>query len=181
MVLTSERIRADQIRAMRAHGWIREMSNKADIASANPGIDPRFLFLHPGGCAGGRRDRLERIRSTAPGSRSSGKARIRMTMKGRVQSRSNRASIIHSFLGLRLTQKTIRIIRRAATPDEAIWFLDPAPLAGAVHDFHRLPCCQVADFSTVHACRLSDIYGRLNGCRDGFGGGSRVRSLCGSS
>ncbi|MDP2726798.1 MAG: DegT/DnrJ/EryC1/StrS family aminotransferase, partial [Dehalococcoidia bacterium] len=48
MVLTNEGDWADRLRSMRAHGWIREMSNKEAIAQANPNVDPRFLFATVG-------------------------------------------------------------------------------------------------------------------------------------
>lgn len=48
MVLTDELEWADATRARRAHGWIREMSNRDEVAAANPQVDERFLFLHPG-------------------------------------------------------------------------------------------------------------------------------------
>lgn len=48
MVLTNNSIWADRCRSMRAHGWIREMSNKEFIAAENPSIDPRFLFATVG-------------------------------------------------------------------------------------------------------------------------------------
>ena len=48
MVLTNNSIRADICRSMRAHGWVREMSNRHTIEAANPDIDPRFLFAFAG-------------------------------------------------------------------------------------------------------------------------------------
>ena len=48
MVLTSRQGWDDELRSRRAHGWIREMSNKASIATEHPDIDPRFLFAYPG-------------------------------------------------------------------------------------------------------------------------------------
>jgi dTDP-4-amino-4,6-dideoxygalactose transaminase len=48
MLVTDEDELADVARAMRAHGWTREMAARAEVESANPEIDPRFLFVHPG-------------------------------------------------------------------------------------------------------------------------------------
>lgn len=48
IVLTSWSDSADALRIQRAHGWIREASNRDAIAQANPNIDPRFLFALPG-------------------------------------------------------------------------------------------------------------------------------------
>lgn len=48
MVLADHAPYVDDFRIRRAHGWIREASNKAEIAEANPHIDPRFLFALPG-------------------------------------------------------------------------------------------------------------------------------------
>lgn len=38
----------DQIRAGRAHGWVREMENKEKYVSESPEIDERFLFVSHG-------------------------------------------------------------------------------------------------------------------------------------
>ena len=48
MVVTDNDRWAEQCRSMRAFGWIRELSKKADIAADHPGINPLFLFFHPG-------------------------------------------------------------------------------------------------------------------------------------
>ena len=48
MVLAREVGAADKCRSMRAHGWIRDMSNRDEIAAANPDIDQRFMFAYPG-------------------------------------------------------------------------------------------------------------------------------------
>jgi CDP-4-dehydro-6-deoxyglucose reductase, E1 len=48
MVVTNDDALADLARSLRAHGWIRDMSNKEELASASPWIDPRFLFVHVG-------------------------------------------------------------------------------------------------------------------------------------
>ncbi len=48
MVLMNDDAWADSTRARRAHGWIREMSTREQIAAANPQVDERFLFVHPG-------------------------------------------------------------------------------------------------------------------------------------
>ena len=48
MVLTGNGELAELCRSLRAFGWVREMKNKEAIATAHPGIDPRFLFAYPG-------------------------------------------------------------------------------------------------------------------------------------
>lgn len=48
MLLTNNSVWDDQWRSMRAHGWIRDMSNREEIAAVNPEIDPRFMFVFPG-------------------------------------------------------------------------------------------------------------------------------------
>jgi CDP-4-dehydro-6-deoxyglucose reductase, E1 len=48
MLVTDDDRLADLARSMRAHGWTRDMSNRAEIEAANPWIDPRFLFAHVG-------------------------------------------------------------------------------------------------------------------------------------
>lgn len=48
MILTDNEEYVDQLRSLRAHGWIRDMSNRAEIADNNPEIDPRFMFAHVG-------------------------------------------------------------------------------------------------------------------------------------
>jgi CDP-4-dehydro-6-deoxyglucose reductase, E1 len=39
---------AELMRVLRAHGWTRELENKAPYLAANPDIDPRFLFINQG-------------------------------------------------------------------------------------------------------------------------------------
>ena len=48
MVVTDDARLADLLRAMRAHGWVRDMRAGAEIAAGYPHIDPRFLFLTTG-------------------------------------------------------------------------------------------------------------------------------------
>ena len=48
MVLGADPALMDACRSMRAHGWIREMEGRKQIAEENPAIDPRFLFAHAG-------------------------------------------------------------------------------------------------------------------------------------
>lgn len=38
----------DLLRCLRSHGWSREQSDRAHIEQANPGIDPRYLFVNLG-------------------------------------------------------------------------------------------------------------------------------------
>ncbi|HNC95069.1 MAG TPA: DegT/DnrJ/EryC1/StrS family aminotransferase [Myxococcota bacterium] len=39
---------ANSLRSLRAHGWIRERSDRAALEAAHPEIDPRFLFVSSG-------------------------------------------------------------------------------------------------------------------------------------
>ena len=48
MLVTNDNRLADLARSMRAHGWTRDMSNRAELESASPWVDPRFLFVHLG-------------------------------------------------------------------------------------------------------------------------------------
>jgi CDP-6-deoxy-D-xylo-4-hexulose-3-dehydrase len=48
MVVTDDADLADLLRAMRAHGWARDMSRRSEIEAQNAGIDPRFLFVTTG-------------------------------------------------------------------------------------------------------------------------------------
>lgn len=48
MLVTNDGQLADLARSMRAHGWTRDMSNREEIESASPWIDPRFLFVQLG-------------------------------------------------------------------------------------------------------------------------------------
>jgi CDP-6-deoxy-D-xylo-4-hexulose-3-dehydrase len=48
MVVTNDARLADLLRAMRAHGWVRDMEASKEIAANYPHIDPRFLFLTTG-------------------------------------------------------------------------------------------------------------------------------------
>lgn len=48
MVLTSNSIFSDICRSQRSHGWMRDLSSKAEIIAQNPTIDSRFLFPHTG-------------------------------------------------------------------------------------------------------------------------------------
>jgi CDP-6-deoxy-D-xylo-4-hexulose-3-dehydrase len=48
MVTTSDDQLADTMRSVRAHGWIRERTDRDALAAAHPDIDPRFLFVTPG-------------------------------------------------------------------------------------------------------------------------------------
>lgn len=38
----------DLLRCLRAHGWSREQSNRAELEAASPEVDPRFLFVNVG-------------------------------------------------------------------------------------------------------------------------------------
>ncbi|MEW6775199.1 MAG: aminotransferase class I/II-fold pyridoxal phosphate-dependent enzyme [Bdellovibrionota bacterium] len=48
MVVTSDPAKAELVRILRAHGWIRDAKGKKDLAGKNPEIDPRFLFVNLG-------------------------------------------------------------------------------------------------------------------------------------
>lgn len=48
MVLADTQEDYDLLKCLRAHGWSREQSNRADLESANAHIDPRFLFVNVG-------------------------------------------------------------------------------------------------------------------------------------
>lgn len=48
MLVTDDDWLADVARSMRAHGWTRDMTNRAELEAANARIDPRFLFIHLG-------------------------------------------------------------------------------------------------------------------------------------
>lgn len=45
MIATDNLDVADFLRSARAHGWIRERSDRDAVAAAHPNIDPRFFFL----------------------------------------------------------------------------------------------------------------------------------------
>ena len=48
MLVTDNDEYGDLARALRAFGWIRDLSNRDAIAERNPDIDPRFLFANTG-------------------------------------------------------------------------------------------------------------------------------------
>ena len=48
MITTADAELADACRGIRAHGWVRERSDRALLEAASPDIDPRFLFTLPG-------------------------------------------------------------------------------------------------------------------------------------
>ena len=48
MITTNAPDLADACRSLRAHGWVRERSDRAALEAASPEIDPRFLFVSPG-------------------------------------------------------------------------------------------------------------------------------------
>ena len=48
MLVTDDMGIADLARSMRAHGWTRGLSNREELETASPWIDPRFLFVHIG-------------------------------------------------------------------------------------------------------------------------------------
>ena len=48
MITTSDSKLADACRSIRAHGWIRERSDRAQWIADHPSVDPRFLFATAG-------------------------------------------------------------------------------------------------------------------------------------
>lgn len=48
MVVTNDAHLADVLRGLRAHGWVRERTDRDLFAAAHPEIDRRFLFVSPG-------------------------------------------------------------------------------------------------------------------------------------
>ena len=48
MVVTDDARMADLLRAIRAHGWVRDMYARKEVEAGYPHIDPRFLFLTTG-------------------------------------------------------------------------------------------------------------------------------------
>ena len=48
MITTSDSKLADACRSIRAHGWIRERSDRAQWIADHPSVDPRFLFATSG-------------------------------------------------------------------------------------------------------------------------------------
>ena len=48
MVVTDDGKLAELLRAMRAHGWSRNMDDPKEVAAKYPDIDPRFLFVTTG-------------------------------------------------------------------------------------------------------------------------------------
>ncbi len=48
IVVTDDPALADALRSLRAHGWVRERSDRDTLAAAHPEIDPRFLFVSAG-------------------------------------------------------------------------------------------------------------------------------------
>lgn len=48
MVVTDDAALADRLRSVRAHGWIRERTDRAALAAQHPDTDPRFLFVSAG-------------------------------------------------------------------------------------------------------------------------------------
>ena len=48
MVTATDPEMAELIRCLRAHGWTRNLKNKAEVEARHPMIDPRFLFVNVG-------------------------------------------------------------------------------------------------------------------------------------
>ena len=48
MVITDSDELNDLARSLRAHGWSRDMSTRAQLEAENPAVDPRFLFVNVG-------------------------------------------------------------------------------------------------------------------------------------
>lgn len=47
-ITTNDGAFADACRSLRAHGWVRERSDRAALEAAYSHVDPRFLFVSPG-------------------------------------------------------------------------------------------------------------------------------------
>ncbi len=47
-IVTDDVALADDLRSLRAHGWIRDRHDKDSVKNQYPHLDPRFLFLLPG-------------------------------------------------------------------------------------------------------------------------------------
>ena len=48
MVVCKTQEDADLLKCLRAHGWTRELSNKAEVEAKHSHVDPRFLFVNVG-------------------------------------------------------------------------------------------------------------------------------------
>lgn len=48
MVVCKTQEDVDLLRCLRAHGWTRELSNRAELDAAHPDVDSRFLFVNYG-------------------------------------------------------------------------------------------------------------------------------------
>ena len=48
MITTNDPQMADDLRGLRAHGWIRDRTDRQDWINRNPDLDPRFLFVSTG-------------------------------------------------------------------------------------------------------------------------------------
>ena len=48
IVVTDDGALADALRSLRAHGWVRERTDRARLEAQSPDIDPRFLFVSAG-------------------------------------------------------------------------------------------------------------------------------------
>lgn len=48
LIITSDEALSDDLKSMRAHGWIRERSDRRQWIARYPDLDPRFLFAMPG-------------------------------------------------------------------------------------------------------------------------------------
>ena len=48
MVVTDDSSLHDDLLSLRAHGWVRDRSDRAALAKRNPAFDDRFLFVMPG-------------------------------------------------------------------------------------------------------------------------------------
>ncbi len=48
ITVTDDPVLADTMRSLRAHGWVRERSDRAALAAQSPEIDDRFLFVSTG-------------------------------------------------------------------------------------------------------------------------------------
>ncbi len=48
MITTNDSAIYEDLKSLRAHGWVRDRSDKAEWAAKYPDLDPRFMFIMPG-------------------------------------------------------------------------------------------------------------------------------------
>ncbi len=48
MITTNDEELYEDLKSLRAHGWVRDRGDKADWTKKHPDLDPRFMFIMPG-------------------------------------------------------------------------------------------------------------------------------------